>query len=958
MTPVMAVPHTLVKQIFLNAVEVLPEHRASFLDHACGEDDDLRHAVEEFLRSHDELGDFLGVPAIARMYEDALVGSEPDASGRVVGRYKLLERIGEGGFGDVYRSEQETPHREVALKIIKLGMNTRQVMARFEAERQALAVMDHVGIAKVFDAGISDSGRPYFVMELVQGVPITEYCDRHQLTIQQRLRLFLNVCGAVQHAHQKGIIHRDIKPTNVLVAHQDGQPIAKVIDFGIAKATKQRLTEKTVFTERGQLIGTPEYMSPEQAAFCDDDVDTRSDIYSLGVMLYELLVGVTPFDAKSLRGRGYDEVCRIIRESEPPMPSQRLSQLAASTESSRCQIEPNQLHTLLRRDLDWVVMKTLEKDRERRYETVDGLAADLKHYLNSEPVIARPPSISYRLKKFVGRHRGVVMACLAILAAITVGGILSAVGFARANHQRNIALAERDRAQENLRLAQQLVSQIIQPATERMSDFPYAQEYQREVLEKARSFYSQVVSQASDDLALIREMAKMHQLIGEAAYNAGQDSLPHFRQSILLLEQIETRLPANADCRRDLRRAYGRCSAALGSDLQLRIAVEQRRYSVRQAEWLDQNNDDHTKNHSATAVVQSELGRRLAGIGSFEEALKWDQEANTSVRTVTPEQRLLIAENSAYLLMRLGRYEDANARLQQAIDLAAAKLTSTSPPDPGWAYRLLRIVSSRRMMALHRFCIGQFEDAESLLLQVVDEAEMRARDFPSGVWVTYVLGQWRRDLSQVQLAMGKQDEAEDSVRTSLGDWQSIADATPLTIALQTSLTHYRLGELLHSSGRIAEAQRQFAEARSRMEFVSRQRPSESVCQWPLLYFLADCPDDEQRDPSRAVELAERVLPPQVGHYWRLLALAQYRAGSWQETANSVQKAMDLRQGGDAYDQILLSMALWQLGERDTSRKIYSKAQEAIAASEPIFYEYVGVMGIRRLEGEAKELLGR
>ena len=956
----MTVPPKLVKQIFLEAVEEKsPVRRASYLDHACGEDIELRHVVEEFLHSHDELGDFLDLPAIARVSEDALDGSDPDASGGVVGRYKLLERIGEGGFGDVYRSEQETPRREVALKIIKLGMNTRQVIARFEAERQALALMDHVGIAKVFDAGISESGRPYFVMELVQGAPITEYCGRHQLTTQERLRLFIDVCGAVQHAHQKGIIHRDIKPTNVLVACQDGQPIAKVIDFGIAKATEQRLTEKTVFTERGQLIGTPEYMSPEQAAFCDDDVDTRSDIYSLGVLLYELLVGVTPFDAKSLRRRGYDEVCRVIRESEPPTPSQRLNQLAATTASNRRQVEPSQLHKLLRRDLDWVVMKTLEKDRERRYETVDGLAEDLKHYLNSEPVIARPPSISYRVKKFAGKHRGVVVACLAILAAITAGSTLSAVGFMRAKHQQNIALAERDRAQENLRLAQQLVSQIIQPATERMSDFPYAQEYQREVLEKARAFYAQVVSQASDDSELIREMAKMHQLIGEAAYNAGQDSLPHFRQSISLLEQIETRLPANADCRRDLRRAYGRYSAALGSDLQLKTAVEHRRYSVRHAEWLDQNDDDHAKNHSANAVVRSELGRRLAGIGSFEEALRWDQKANTSVRTVTPEQRLLIAENSAYLLMRLGRYEDANERLQQAIDLAEAKMASTSPPDPGWPYRLFRIVSCRRMMALHRFYIGQLEDAESLLLEVVDDAEMRAQDFPSSVWATYVLGKWRQELAQVQLAMRKWVEAEDSLRKSQGDWESIADATPLTVALQTGLTHYRLGELLHRSGRIAEAQTQFAEARLIMEDVSRLRPNEPVCQWPLLYSLADCPDVEQRDPSRAVELAKRILPPQVGHYWRLLALAQYRDGRWQEASKSVHKAMDLRLGGDSYDQILLSLALWHLGERDTSREIYSKAQEEIAASKPIFfYDYVGVMGTRRLEYEAKELLGR
>ncbi len=384
--------------------------------------------------------------------------------GTVIGRYKLLQNIGVGGFGLVYMAEQQEPiRRRVALKIIKLGMDTAQVIGRFEAERQALAMMDHPNIARVLDAGTTDTGRPYFVMELVRGIPITEYCDKNRLAPKQRLELFVSVCHAVQHAHQKGIIHRDIKPSNVMVTLNDGEPVPKVIDFGVAKATQARLTEKTIFTQYGQFIGTPAYMSPEQAEMSGLDVDTRSDIYSLGVLLYELLTGSTPIDQQRLRTVGYAEIQRMIREEEPLTPSSRLSHSGETITSISAQrnTEPKKLGQLLRGDLDWIVMKALEKDRTRRYETADGFAADVVRYLHDEPVEASPPSVAYRVRKFMRRHKALlitVSSFAAILVMATVVSLLFAVrawhAEAAARYNEGLAKQESKAAESAKRTAQ------------------------------------------------------------------------------------------------------------------------------------------------------------------------------------------------------------------------------------------------------------------------------------------------------------------------------------------------------------------------------------------------------------------------------------------------------------------------------------------------------------------------
>ncbi len=587
-----------VDEIFAEAVKI-PDHsqQMAYLDNVCAEDTGLRARVEALLAAHNQAGSFLESPA-------PLPPSEPDAPtapvappkplteapGTMVGRYKLLQQIGEGGMGVVYMAEQETPvRRRVALKIIKPGMDSAQVIARFEAERQALAMMDHPNIARVLDAGTTETSRPYFVMELVQGIPITKYCDDKQLDTHARLELFIQVCHAVQHAHQKGIIHRDLKPSNVLIAIYDAKPIPKIIDFGVAKALHQRLTEKTMFTQFGAVVGTLEYMSPEQADMDLMGTDTRSDIYSLGVLLYELLTGSTPLDGKKLRSLGYAEMLKTIREVDPPKPSTRLSQSIneVASISAKRQTEPRRLQRLVAGDLDWIVMKCLEKDRARRYETANGLAMDIQRHLQDEAVTASPPGQLYKLQKLVRRNKLTFSAIAAITLSLVIGlaaalwqanraqretarairaerDDLAARGQAESNEKRAIEAqaseaAQRALADDNFRQALAAVDDLLQICAQRLRDQPGLQPLRIELTKAAIDRYEPFLAKPIADPTPREELARLHAQYGmqmdEFSYNSKAlwpSIKAEFEKARTIQEQLLQEHPGDRALRCDL----------------------------------------------------------------------------------------------------------------------------------------------------------------------------------------------------------------------------------------------------------------------------------------------------------------------------------------------------------------------------------------------------------------------
>lgn len=527
-------------EIFQAAIKLTPELRQKFIDAACAGDQQLHRDVKSLLHEFEEMGSFIDRPAERALPTD-LYQPISESPGTTIGPYKLMEQIGEGGFGLVFVAEQQQPvRRKVALKIIKPGMDTREVIARFEAERQALALMDHPNIARVFDAGTTESGRPYFVMELVKGVPITEYCDQQQLTARERLELFLSVCQAVQHAHTKGIIHRDIKPSNILVAPHDGIPVIKVIDFGVAKAIGQQLTDKTIYTRFTQMIGTPLYMSPEQAEINALDVDTRSDVYSLGVLLYELLTGTTPIDRQRLAQAAFDEIRRIIKEEDPPKPSTRLSTMGETLSSvSNCRnIEPSKLSALVKGDLDWIVMKALEKDRSRRYETATSFATDVRRFLAEEAIEARPPSSWYRFQKAARRNRVAIATATLLSISLLIGLAGTTWQAYRASQSARVALEsarlalesekkaieERDAKEKALEneAEQRTIAEVAQQKAQQEGD---AAKQAREELRK--SLYAASMSLIPSAWEA-DNVSRVHELLNEQIPKPGEKDLRHF----------------------------------------------------------------------------------------------------------------------------------------------------------------------------------------------------------------------------------------------------------------------------------------------------------------------------------------------------------------------------------------------------------------------------------------------
>ncbi len=787
--------------LLMEALAQPEAERSAFLAQACGGNAALRNSVEALLRAHRAADSFLpSAVGDARPVGEAAAFAE-EQPGDWIGRYRILQRLGEGGCGIVYMSEQEEPvRRRVALKVIKLGMDTKAVVARFEAERQALAMMDHPNIAKVLDAGSTDSGRPFFVMELVRGIPVTKYCDENGLETAKRLELFTQICHAIQHAHQKGIIHRDIKPSNVLVTLHDGLPVPKVIDFGIAKATQGRLTDRTLFTAFEQFIGTPAYMSPEQAEMSGLDVDTRSDIYSLGVLLYELLTGRPPFDPKTFATAGLDEVRRLIREVDPPKPSARLSTLTAADQTTVAKLRdtaPAQLSLVLAGDLDWIVMRCLEKDRTRRYATPSELVADIQRHLRNEPVIARPPSTGYLVRKLIRRHKLGFAAGAAIALSLIAGLVVASV----------LLLRERA-ARERAVVAEATQSRLRQEAD-------------------AHAGQARLAAAKSDQVA--RFMTDM--LNGVAPGVAlGQDT--KLLRTILnaTASRLDVELKDQPVVAADLRDTLGSVYLDLGeyatAETLLRTAVAVHRTV----------SGDHS---AATATSLTLLGRALRLQNKTKEAEATLQEALTIRRQLFGNEDPRVADTLTQLAAVLGPQRNPAATQAILLEVLAIRRKTAGSESVATATALFELGRILQLQSGHEPSVTYLSEALAIRRRLLahDDPDLAATLDALG----YSYGHWIQRLDE---SASLHREALEIRRKVLGDQH------PLSLA-----------SLVHFTGKKSARDTPAETVQLVREFVANQRrllPHDSIYLGPSLLAFAALEDLPDRNPGEAKALREEA----------------------------------------------------------------------------------------------------
>jgi serine/threonine protein kinase/Flp pilus assembly protein TadD len=818
--------------IFSAAVEIASaEERADYIARNCGGSRDLQARVEKLVEAHFRAGGFLESPApgLAPATVDAPLTEAP---GLTVGPYKLLEQIGEGAFGIVFMAEQDRPvRRKVALKVLKPGMDTRQVVARFEAERQALALMDHANIAKVLDAGEAASGRPYFVMELVRGVPITNYCDQSRVALRQRLELFISVCHAVQHAHQKGIIHRDLKPSNILVTLHDGVPVAKVIDFGIAKALGQRLTEKTLFTGFAQMIGTPLYMSPEQAELSGLDIDTRSDIYSLGVVLYELLTGTTPFDRERLSEAGYDEMRRIIREEEPPKPSTRVSTLgqSAATVSAQRQSDPKRLSQLFRGELDWIVMKALEKDRTRRYETAGALAADVQRYLNDDAVQACPPSAWYRFRKFARRNRTALVTTTLVALALMLGMVISIWEAVRAGHQAVRATEAEALAEARLdaeSLAHQEADANLQKARQAVDDYftvisgsplldaPGLEPLRKQLLETALRYNREFIQQHSEDPNLEADVAAAHIRVAEITYLVGGTSdqwFPHVREAVDIVERLIREARDTREVQRRLAKLYigGEDPGSSGGSVpNEEIDNYQKKLERILAKFVRDNPDvpDFQHNHAGICFYLGALHFATdEGLSWFKRAIEsWERlvRLNPDARSY----RASLARAYGYgglMLKQMGRQAEASILDDKALSLRQ----ELSREEPSRASHSAWLAASYRTLAETQSARNQPKEAEKTLRQALELQQKLVADFPAVRTYQDDLARTLKALGALLHTLKRPQEAEANYRQALGIFERLVVNFPKNASYRDQHIQVvrELVQLQRSTGKTKEA---------------------------------------------------------------------------------------------------------------------------------------------------------
>ncbi|MEW6249910.1 MAG: tetratricopeptide repeat protein [Planctomycetota bacterium] len=857
--------HERLERLFDEALRTPPEGRSSFLAQACADDELLRQAVEGLLTAHEQAGTFLATPVVdvdATIAAEGRAAEDDGAVGSRIGPYHLLELIGEGGFGRVYLAEQEEPVcRKVALKIIKLGMDTRQVIARFEAERQALALMDHANIARVLDAGATGTGRPYFVMELVRGVPLTEYADKYRLSIEARLSLFLPVCHAVQHAHQKGVIHRDLKPSNVLVTQQEDQPVPKIIDFGIAKAMHRRLTEKTLFTGIRQFIGTPAYISPEQAEGGGLDVDTRTDVYSLGVLLYEMLTGTTPLDAHTLHSAGYDGMQRMIRESEPPRPAARvrtLIQNGAEIAWVRRSV-PTALMRRLRGDLDSIVMKAIEKDRTHRYATAKDLADDLERHLRHEPVQARPPSVADKLRKFARRHRAGVVAGGLISFALVAGCLLAVAGLVQARRAQTVMKQERDAARaaradaEHARLGERLQRERAEATA-------------LEAVQAARKsatvsrFLQEMLSAVDPQRALGRQVTVRY-VLDEAARRIKEGALA-----------------AEPAVEAVVRMTLGETYEALGEYDQAEAHVQAAR--TRLAELVGPAHPDTLVADRAAARLQRARGRFTAA----EALLRATAETQRQVLGEEHLETLTTLNELALALWGPRRFAEAEALHRRILEIQQRVLGE----------RHIETVKSLGYLGAVCRELGRLDEAEQLLQRALElSTQVVGEQHPNTASVLSQLGLLReaqRDYAQAEALLGRAHELD---RRILG-----ADHPRTLVSLND------LVRVLEAEGKTAELADMLALRLAHLERAASRPDASALMLHAYAWELLNCRVPALRAPQTALPLAQRAVELDGGRDANLLetlALAWQQTGDLARAVAVQREAVQRARSGGPYD---------------------------------------------------------
>jgi serine/threonine protein kinase len=801
--------------IFFAALKRPPEERATFLDQACAGDAELRGRLDKMLAAQAHLGDFLDPPQPGL----AVTGPEaPSAVAEVPGtviaaKYKLLQRIGEGGMGSVWMADQLEPvKRRVAVKLIRAERDSSAtILARFEAERQAIALMDHPHIAKLLDAGTVGASQPYFVMELVKGIPLNDYCDQHKLNIADRLNLFMQICSAVQHAHQKGIIHRDLKPTNILVEAHDDKAVPKVIDFGLAKATSgMQLTEHTLFTQLGSVAGTPLYMAPEQAKFNALDIDTRADVYALGVILYELLTGTTPIEREQLKTAAFDEILRVIRESEPPTPSKRLSSTDSKPSvSANRQSEPLKLARFLRGDLDWIVMKALAKERDRRYETANGFAKDIERFLNHEPVLAGPPSAAYRLRKFVRRNRAQVIAGSLLLAALLIGIAGTTFGLIWAEVRRGEA--ERARANEAVQrgIAQGNATKALLAADAEKTAKEHEAE-QRTRAEKARDR----TAQALDDMtsSITGDSLATQKAISEEQKRFLTEVLTYYQEFAgEKADDEKSRARTAAAARRvgDIEYRLGRWTEAVTA---LRLARDGYAQLAAEFPTVPAYRFYLASSHHGLGILLTNLGMLPEADEQFRNALSILEKLIADFPTMPTFRRGMAQSHLGlgHLLAHQGKGPEAMEHLRKTMTLRE-KLAVEFPNEPTYRQELAQ--GHVRLGALF-IELGKGPEAEEQLRTALDIQGKLLAEFPTTPEYRFVQAGSRTNLGRVLADQDKKPEAEEQLRKALAIAEKLVAEFPAMPAYRELLAgnHNNLGGLLADLGMLPEAEEQYRKA--------------------------------------------------------------------------------------------------------------------------------------------------